>query len=233
MAGFYPRTPTDVELLFLEAMLIPILTSIFLIFIGYLLGSIPTGYWMGQALQGIDIREVGSGSTGATNVLRTLGKKAALTVFLVDVLKGAIAVLLVKGWYLYSSSDLLPDDWQPWLGLFCGLAAVMGHSRSLFLNFTGGKSVATGFGVLLAMNPIVGLGTFASFLIILGVFRIVSLGSIVGAIAVNGLMIGLSQPLPYILFAAVAGLYVIFRHRSNINRLLAGTEPKLGQKAAE
>jgi glycerol-3-phosphate acyltransferase PlsY len=114
--------------------------------------------------------------------------------------------------------------------LATGLAAVIGHSKSIFLNFDGGKSVATSLGVLLIMSPWVALATLGSFLLVLAISRIVSLSSITGAIAVIILMLVLRQPLPYILFASVAGLYVIIRHRGNIERLLLGTEPRLGQK---
>jgi glycerol-3-phosphate acyltransferase PlsY len=205
------------------------LAPILLILLAYLLGSIPTGYLIGKYLQGIDIREHGSGSTGATNVLRTLGKKAGISVLVIDAAKGMVGIGLVKALYSYFP-ELLPTGGQAWLVLATGLAAVIGHSKSVFLNFSGGKSVATSLGILLMMNPWVGLSTLGSFLLVLGVSRIVSLSSITGAIAVTVLMLVFKQPLPYVLFAAVAGIYVIIRHRSNISRLLQGTEPRLGQK---
>jgi len=200
-----------------------------LLIAAYLLGSIPTGYTAGRLLKGIDIREVGSGSTGATNVLRTLGKGPAVAVLLIDMLKGVGAIALIPTFYTLKPL-LLPPNWEPWLVATAGLAVVLGHSRSIWLNFTGGKSVATSLGVLLAMSLPVGLGTLGVFGVMLALSRIVSLSSITGAIAVNVLMILLKQPLPYQLFAGAAGLYVILRHRSNIQRLLAGTEPQLGQK---
>lgn len=205
------------------------LASIILLF-AYLLGSIPTGYLAGHWLKGIDIREQGSGSTGATNVLRTLGKVPALVVLLIDTLKGVGAVALVYGFYAFAPTSVTSATWQPWLVAAAGLAAILGHSRSIWLNFNGGKSVATSLGVLLAMCLPVGLGTLAVFGVVLAISRIVSISSIAGALAVSILMILLKQPLPYELFAGAAGLYVIWRHRSNIDRLLAGTEPQLGQK---
>lgn len=200
-----------------------------LLITAYLLGSFPTGYLAAWLLKGIDIREQGSGSTGATNVLRTLGKGPALVVLLVDALKGVGAVSLVRGFYALVATPVIPATWQPWLVALAAFAAILGHSKSIWLNFTGGKSVATSLGILLAMSWPVGLGTLGVFAVVLGVSRIVSLGSIVGAIAVSILMILFKQPLPYQLFAASAGLYVILRHRSNIQRILAGTEPQLGQ----
>ncbi len=204
----------------------PILISFSLILLAYLLGSIPTGYMLARMLKGIDIRQHGSGSTGATNVLRTVGKGAAIAVLLIDMLKGALAVFLVK--LLYNYSNLLPSQWQGWLVAICALLAVIGHSKSVWLNFSGGKSAAISLGILLMMNPFVGLGTLAVFLMVLGVSKIVSLSSISAAIAVNILMWIFNPSTPYISFVIVAAIYVIIRHRSNIERIMAGTEPRIG-----
>jgi len=207
-----------------------------LLIAAYLLGSIPTGYALGKWMLGIDIREVGSGSTGATNVLRTLGKWPGL--LLVDVLKGVSAIVLIR--YIYSltfTSQLATAAGLentatvlPWMATLAGLSAVLGHSKSIWLGFTGGKSVATSLGVLLGLYWPVGLGTFGIFGIVFAVSRIVSLSSIIGAISVAGLMFALHQPLAYVLFGIAGGVFVIVRHRSNIQRLLNGTEPKIGQK---
>lgn len=210
-----------------------------LLIVAYLLGSIPTGYWAGRLLKGIDIREHGSKSTGATNVLRTLGKVPAIVVLLVDVLKGVAAIALVQAFYsLELVKPLIHPTvdatvWMPWMVVAAGIMALLGHSKSIFLNFTGGKSVATSLGVLLTMNWAVGLGTLGVFLVVLAISRIVSLSSIAGAIAVSGLMVLFVQPVPYVLFACVGGFYIILRHRANIQRLFSGTEPRLGQKISE
>ncbi len=211
-------------------MLITLCISGLLLLTAYLLGSIPTGFLAARWLEGIDIREHGSGSIGATNVLRTVGKRAAIAVLLFDALKGALAVSLINIAYLTLPVNTLPISWQTWLLTIAGLLAVLGHSCSIWLNFMGGKSVAISIGILLVMNPFIALSTIAAFLICLGLSRIVSLSSIVGAITVNALMLSFQQPIPYQIFVSCAGIYVIWRHRTNIKRLFAGTEPKIGQK---
>lgn len=203
-----------------------------LLLLAYLLGSLPTGYLAGRWLQGIDIREHGSGSTGATNVLRTLGKIPAIAVLSIDVLKGVLAIALVDLLYAFDPLHAIAS-WQPWVIILAGLGAILGHSKSIWLKFKGGKSVATSLGVLLAMSWQVGLLTFGVFGLVMAISRIVSLSSIVAAIALSGIMFLLGQPLAYELFAIAASLYVIWLHRTNIQRLLAGTEPKVGQKLSQ
>ena len=212
-----------------------------LLILAYLLGSLPTGYLAGRLLKGIDIREVGSGSTGATNVLRTLGKAPAIVVLVIDVLKGVSAIAAVNfaftrlpGWLYYTKIvDVNLANWQPWMIILAGLLALLGHSKPIWLNFKGGKSVATSIGVLLAMDWRIGLSTIAVFAVSIAISRIVSLSSITGAISVTALMIAFRQPLPYCLFAIAGGIYVVWLHRANIQRLLAGTEPQIGQALPE
>ncbi len=177
-------------------------------------------------MRGLDIREHGSGSTGATNVLRTLGKGPALAVLLLDVLKGVAAIFLAS--WLFPWLEV-PAARVPWAVCLCGLAVLLGHSRSIWLGFTGGKSAATGLGVLLALSWPVGAGAAAVFALVLALARIVSLGSMLAALTAVVLVHVLPEPLPYRLLVVAGGLYVIALHRANIGRLVAGTEPKMGR----
>jgi acyl phosphate:glycerol-3-phosphate acyltransferase len=209
-------------------------TALLVIF-SYLLGSIPTGYWVVKAWKGIDLRKVGSGSTGATNVLRNAGKPAAAIVFVIDILKGWLPVTLGihavrSGWV-----PELPSMLMPWLPCICGVLAVIGHSKSIFLNFAGGKSAATGCGTLIACSAASGFTSLGFWALVLFATKIVSLASLAAAITCGPFMwlythddpmFGLSFPL----YATIGGLYVIVLHRANIQRLLKGIEPRIGQK---
>jgi glycerol-3-phosphate acyltransferase PlsY len=198
-----------------------------LLLLAYLAGSLPTGYWMGLT-KGIDIRIVGSGSTGATNVLRSVGKTAALVVFIVDIAKGYLPV-----WW---AMTLEPSLWSR-LGLppytipvAVALMPVVGHSRSVFLGFKGGKSAATGLGTFLALNPLAAGIAFAIWLVVLGASRIVSLASISAAAAAPFVAYFCGSPPTIVGFSGVGALYVIVRHRANLTRLMNGTEPRIGKK---
>jgi glycerol-3-phosphate acyltransferase PlsY len=216
------------------------LTPLLLLLCGYLLGSIPAGYLAGRWLEGIDIRQHGSGSTGATNVLRVVGKGPALAVFLVDVLKGTAAVLLAKllladdtlaGSAAGTTASWSTDSWV----VAAGLAALAGHIWPLWLGWRGGKAVATALGMLLGLAWPVGLACFGVFLTVLSLSRIVSLSSVVAAVALPVLMLawfrdqGLGLRWPYLVLALLTSALVIWRHRSNLERLLAGSEPRLGK----
>jgi glycerol-3-phosphate acyltransferase PlsY len=199
----------------------------------YLLGSFPSGWLAGRCLAGIDLRTVGSGSTGATNVLRQVGKGPALVVFAVDVLKGAAAVLLAKA--LMQPHGFTPiTDW--WV-VAAGLAALAGHSWPVWLGWKGGKAVASGFGMLLALVPVVGLACLGLFLTTLTLSRIVSLSSVVAALSLPLLMLGSFSSSgtgirpAYLALSVLAAALVVWRHRGNLKRLFAGTEPRLGEKA--
>ena len=190
--------------------------------LGYLLGSIPSGYLAGRWCKGIDLRTIGSGSTGATNVLRSVGKGPALVVFLVDVAKGVAAVLLARA---LSQDATLAN----WIEVGAGLAALAGHIWPVWLGFKGGKAVATGFGMFLGLAWPVGLACFGVFLAVFSLSRIVSLASVIAAISLPLLMVAGSDRLANVLIALVAMVLVLWRHRSNLQRLIEGTEPRVGQ----
>ena len=196
--------------------------NLLILFLGYLFGSFPSGYLAGRIAKGIDIRSLGSGSTGATNVLRHIGKRAAITVFFLDVLKGVISILLAKYF-------LLNDSWQ----VAVGLSTLIGHIWPVWLNWRGGKAVATGLGIFLGLSWQVGLATLGVFLLVITIFRIVSLASVSAALALPLMMfISFNNTIismPFLLISILAMFLVIWRHRENIARLMKGKEPRIGQ----
>ena len=186
----------------------------------YLIGSIPTGYIIVKLFTGQDIRTIGSGSTGATNVKRVMGKKWFFIVMLLDAMKGALPVVLTA---LFATA-LAHLGVLPVLAAVC---AILGHSKSVFLNFTGGKSVASGVGTLMALNWQAGLIIAAVWGIVTWVSKYVSLGSIV-ALALSPLIMWfLNAPIAYLVYALIAAIYVIYLHRENITRLKEGRENKV------
>ncbi|WP_413684764.1 glycerol-3-phosphate 1-O-acyltransferase PlsY [Prochlorococcus sp. MIT 1011] len=196
--------------------------NLLILFLGYLFGSFPSGYLAGIIAKGIDIRSLGSGSTGATNVLRHIGKRAAITVFLLDVFKGVISILLAKYFFLN-------DSWQ----VAIGLSTLIGHIWPVWLNWKGGKAVATGLGIFLGLSWQVGLATLGVFIIMIALFRIVSLASVSAALALPFIMFisfkTSSISLPFLVVSLLAMTLVIWRHRENILRLIKGKEPKIGK----
>ena len=188
--------------------------------VAYLIGSIPTGYLIVKSATGQDIRQVGSGSTGATNVKRVMGKKWFFIVLLLDALKGAIPVMIVNFVpYLHSNSGLT--------AVIAAACVLLGHSKSIYLGFTGGKSVASGVGTILALSPTVGLSIALIWAIITYASKYVSLGSIIALALSPILMFLFNQPIAYVVYCAIGAVYVIYLHRENIKRLLAGTENKV------
>lgn len=186
--------------------------------VGYLLGNISASFIVGKLTKNIDIRKFGSGNAGATNTLRILGLKAGLLVFFVDILKGVAAVLLGR---------LVAGDAG---GMIAGAASVAGHIWPAFLSFKGGKGVATSFGVLVVLFPLVALILFAVSASLVAITRFMSLGSIAAAILLPILLLVIGYDWLYIIFGLVLAALIIYLHKSNITRLLAGKENKLGSK---
>lgn len=187
----------------------------FAIALGYAFGMIPFSFLMGKYFGKIDIRKSGSGNAGATNVLRTVGRKAAVIALLGDLLKGAAAVWIGKALWGYD------------LSLLAGAGAILGHCYPATLGFKGGKGVATSAGTLLAMNPLLIVLLLPLYLLILKLYKIVSLSSILVAAAVPITCYFLGMPDNALRFTLVVSLFVIYRHKSNIRRLMAGEEKKI------
>ncbi|MDD5115732.1 MAG: glycerol-3-phosphate 1-O-acyltransferase PlsY [Candidatus Omnitrophica bacterium] len=196
--------------------------------VSYLLGSIPTAYIFGRA-KGIDIRKVGSGNVGATNAMRALGKQSGIIVLLLDILKGVVVVTFAGD---YFCSKVVVSQAQN-LRIFMGLCCICGHIWTIFLNFKGGKGIATSFGVMLGLALIFqGLGLIMgilvlSWLIVFLIWRMVSLASIVAAIGLPILVISFKQPPLLAIVSIVLCIFALIRHRQNILRILQGKEPRL------
>ena len=190
------------------------------VILAYVIGSFPTGYIVVKLATGKDIRTIGSGSTGATNVQRVMGKKWFFFVLLFDAFKGALPVVLAKMFATeFTGIGLIP--------VLAAAAVIIGHSKSLFLKFSGGKSVASGVGTILALNPIVG-GIIAVVWACVTYFsKYVSLGSIIALCLSPILMWVFNQPIAYVVYCLIGAVYITYLHRENIQRLIKGEENKV------
>jgi glycerol-3-phosphate acyltransferase PlsY len=190
---------------------------------GYLLGAVPTGYVMGRLLRGIDVRDYGSKRTGGTNVLRTLGLRVAAFVMVADIAKGAVAVLIARA-----------ISGEPYVQTVAGSAAVVGHVWPVYVGFRGGRGVSAAFGALLAMNPLAALALVPVALAVITVSRYMSLMSVGMAAVAAALFLGLAvagvHPYAYGVYTLIVAALIIVLHYDNIQRLLSGTERKIGQK---
>jgi len=190
--------------------------------VAYLLGSIPVAYLAGR-LNGVDLRTVGSGNLGATNVFRTLGRTVGIAVMVLDIAKGAFAVLIAQ-WVVGG----------PWWPIAAGALAIIGHVFPVWTGFKGGKGVAVGAGALIGLVPAASGVLIVLWVLIVILTRYVSVASIVCALAAAPLAWAFGAPWSYVAFIGLAGLFVIIKHRENIQRLLSGTENRiqLGRKAS-
>lgn len=187
--------------------------TVLAILLSYVIGSVPTGLWLGLRLRGIDIREHGSKNIGATNTLRVLGKRLGALALAGDVLKGLVAVVVFGGCAAW-----------PHLPLVCGVAAIMGHTASVFLKFKGGKGVATSAGVFLGLAPLPMLVALGIFALVVWRTRMVSAASISAAVAFVAAIFTLGVQGPMRVIAIFVAVVIVWRHRSNIQRILNGTE---------
>ncbi len=190
----------------------------------YLLGSIPTAYLFGKAKKGIDIREHGSGNVGATNAFRVLGKLPGILVLAIDIIKGAVAVTLLPRLI----KQVTPIDYS-WLLATLGMLAIAGHIWTPFLQFKGGKGVATSLGVFLFLDPISTLIALGVWLVTLLLFRYVSISSMTAAITLPVAMASFLRPFPTVLVSSIACIIICYKHKSNLQKLLLGTEKKIGK----
>ncbi len=212
----------------------PIILLLVFPLVGYVVGSTPFGVIIARS-RGVDLRKVGSGNVGATNVARALGKRWGYFCFVLDVLKGFVPAMLAG---MLVNTGGMPTEMQQAGWLAAGLGAILGHVFSFYLRFHGGKGVSTALGVVLGIFPYFtwpGLVCLAIWVVTTLISRYVSFGSVVAALAFLPLFVGFNREntqrlLPLLAFAAVVVLLILVRHRTNIRRLLAGTENKIGGK---
>ena len=196
------------------------LIGLYLLVGGYLLGSLPVGYLIGR-FYGIDIRAKGSGNIGAANILRVIGKGPALATLLLDTVKGFLPTILAR------QTCLLPPGWI----VAIGLATIIGHTFSVFLNFKGGKGVATSLGVLIGLSPLTALFVLLVWLVIFAASRIISLASMAAALSLPLLLWCLAgRQTVFLAFGVLIAALVFLAHRKNIRRLFSGQEPKVTWK---
>lgn len=195
------------------------MNNFLILLLSYLLGSISFGYLAGRFFRGIDIRDFGSGNTGSTNILRTLGTGPAIIVLLLDAGKGWVAVYLAHTF-----------TGVPLVAMLAGIAVVVGHNWPVFYGFRGGRGIATSIGVIAGLAPLVILIAGITGVAVIAVTRYVSLGSVIGSILIPVLMVVLNEPIEYQAFGFVLSILAVWRHRENIVRLLNGTENKFGSK---
>lgn len=205
-------------------MLLPFIATAFL---GYLLGSIPTGYLAGR-IAGVDIRKIGSGNIGATNVVRTLGKGYGYPVFAIDVLKGFGAVIISTA--LARHLDLT-HRWTQIFGITAGVCSVLGHSFTVWLKFRGGKGVATSIGVIFGLMPLAALIVLGVWIVTFKLSRYVSVASMIAAAALPIAVVLLSRHVQsdnvaLVYFSVFLTAIIVLRHRANLVRLIRGTEPR-------
>ncbi len=190
---------------------------------GYLLGSIPTGYIFGRVLKGIDIRKHGSGNVGATNVFRTVGKIPGIVVLFLDGLKGFAAVALAAGFFYHESSPINIE----WFCIASALAAVAGHIWTIFLNFKGGKGVATGAGALIALMHQVAFACLGVWAVVFVITRIVSVASIAASLSLPIFAWAFNRPVELKILSIILCIISTYKHVPNIKRLFKGEEKRL------
>jgi acyl phosphate:glycerol-3-phosphate acyltransferase len=205
---------------------VPVVAYILTAVAGYLLGSLPTGYLWGRA-RGIDIRKLGSGNIGATNVFRNLGTAAGILVLLIDAAKGWLAAFAGQYGLARLAESAAGSGSAEWFGIIGGFAAILGHNYTCWLRFRGGKGIATSAGVLLQLVPMSLLMGLGVFILVVGISRYVSLASISAATTIPiATWLTHQSPSLIVITTAMAAL-AIYKHRSNIQRLLGGTESRL------